>query len=224
MADVVIRGTHGRPIRLRDMGDQTFTEVVSAVMVDQSGNPIPAGADRELLVTTYACKQAWTGVSVGNVLRSTETIDVSGAVSTTVSTRWQNLSTGSDVGAPPNVPDYTTSLTQGDALTLAQLLSAGLATASNQVTQIGYLADIAQGQGRYTAYSTQQVDEATAGTTYIRKAGSDAGDTWLIQRVVESGTNTTISYAGVRNNPTVTTAAAAWTGRASLTYGELGGA
>jgi hypothetical protein len=63
-----------------------------------------------------------------------------------------------------------------------------------------------------------------AGTTYVRKAGADAGDTWLIQRVVESGTSTTITYAGVRNNPSVTVATTAWTNRATLVYGELGAA
>lgn len=182
------------------------------------------GADREVTTTRYVCKLAFTGASVGDVIRQTVALDVSGASMTVVSVLWENESTGATISAPPSVSAYLEAIKQGDSLTLSQLLSAGLATATNQVTQIGYLADIAQGQGRYAAYATQQVDEATAGTTYVRKAGSDAGDTWLIQRVIESGTDTTITYAGVRNNPAVTTPTAAWTARATLVYGELGGA
>jgi hypothetical protein len=182
------------------------------------------GADRELLPTRYTCKQAFTGAAIGDVIRQTVALDVSGAAMTVISVLWENESAGTTISAPPSVSAYLEAIKQGDALTLAQLLSAGLATSTNQVTQIGYLADIAQGQGRYAAYATQQVDEATAGTTYVRKAGSDAGDTWLSQRVVESGTDTTITYAGVRNNPTETTPTDAWAARASLVYGELGGA
>lgn len=190
-----------------------------------TGLPVPnATADRELLATRYTCKLAFTGASVGDVIRQTVALDVSGATMTVISVLWENESTNATISAPPNVTAYLTPLMQGDALTLAQLLSAGLATANNQVTQIGYLADIAQGQGRYAAYSTQQVDEATAGTTYIRKQGADTGDTWLIQRIVESGTDTTITFAGVRNNSAITTPTAAWTNRASLVYGEISAA
>lgn len=207
--------------RLKDMGDGTHAEVVAAVIVDQNGNIPSGGADRELLPTRYTCKQAFTGAVVGDVIRQTVALDVSGATMTVISVLWENESTGAVISAPPSIAISLEAIKQGDALTLAQLLSAGLATATNQVTQIGYLADIAQGQGRYAAYKTQQVDEATAGTTYIRKQGSGTGDTWLIQRIVESGTDTTITYAGVRNNSAITTPTAAWTARASLVYGDL---
>lgn len=181
-------------------------------------------ADRELLLTRYTCKQSFTGAAVGDVIRQTVALDVSGTAMTVISVLWENESAGTVISAPPSVSAYLEAIKQGDALTLTQLLSAGLGTAINQVTQIGYLADIAQGQGRYASYSTQQVDEATAGITYVRKAGADAGDTWLIQRVVESGTDTTITYAGVRNNAGVTTATGAWIERAGLVYGELSAA
>jgi hypothetical protein len=224
MSEIKVAVTGGAFKKLTEMPDGTHAEVVAAVIVDQNGNPTTAAADRELLPTRYTCKQAFTGAAIGDVIRQTVALDVSGATMTVISVLWENESSGTTISAPPSVSAYLEAIKQGDALTLAQLLSAGLATATNQVTQIGYLADIAQSQGRYAAYATQQVDEATPGTTYIRKAGSDAGDTWLIQRVVESGTDTTITYAGVRNNPTVTTPTAAWTARASLVYGELGGA
>jgi hypothetical protein len=224
MSEIKVAVTGGAFKKLTEMPDGTHAEVVAAVIVDKDGNIPASAADRELLPTRYTCKQAFTGAVIGDVIRQTVALDVSGAAMTVISVLWENESSGTTISAPPSVSAYLEAIKQGDALTLAQLLSAGLATATNQVTQIGYLADIAQGQGRYAAYATQQVDEATAGTTYIRKAGSDAGDTWLVQRVVESGTDTTITYAGVRNNPTVTTPTAAWTARASLVYGDMGGA
>lgn len=38
------------------------------------------------------------------------------------------------------------------------------------------------------------------------------------------GTDTTITFAGVRNNSALTTATAAWASRASLVYGDLSAA
>ena len=212
--------------------NQGFIELRNAhvpvvVAVNEDGSKLfdtGSMTDRELLGTRYTCKQNFTGATVGNMIRQTVALDVSGAVMTVISVLWENESTGTTIGAPPSVGDYLEAIKQGDGLTLAQLLSAGLATASNQVAQIGYLADIAQGQGRYAAYATQQVDEATAGTTYIRKQGADVGDTWLIQRVIESSTDTVITFAGVRNNITITTPTTAWTARASLVYGDLSAA
>ena len=178
--------------------------------------------DRELLSGYYTVKTAWTGASVSNVIRQTMALDVSGAAMAIISVMWENETSGAVISAPPSVNEYLEPLMRGDSLTLAQLLSARLATADNQLAQIGYLADIAQGQGRYASYVTQQVDETSTGTTYIRKAGADAEDTWLVQRVVESGTDTTISYAGVRNNALITAAAQAWINRTTLTYGDIG--
>ena len=210
--------------KLRDMGDGTHAEVIATVQLDASGNIGGNPADRELLATRYTCKLAFAGASVGDVIRQTVALDVSGASMTVVSVLWENESTGAVISAPPSIANNLEAIKQGDGLTLSQLLSAGLSTATNQVTQIGYLADIAQGQGRYVAYSAQQVDEATPGTTYIRKQGADTGDTWLIQRIVESGTDTTITFAGVRNNSAITAPTAAWANRASLSYGDLSAA
>ncbi len=102
--------------------------------------------------------------------------------------------------------------------------SGGTATALNQVTMIGYLTEIAQSVGRYSSYRVQQTEENPAGTTYIRKAGTEAADTWLIVRSVETASSSVVSYAGIRNNPSVATAAAAWTQRTSLVYGDIGSA
>lgn len=190
-----------------------------------TGLPVEnANADRELLSTRYSCKQLFAGANIGDAIKKTVALDVSGATMEVVSVLWENESTNSVISQPPNVIEYLVSLIQGDSLTLSQLLTAGLATANNQVTQIGYLADISQGIGRYASYQTQQVDGAIAGTVYVRKSGADSGDTWLIQRVYEIGTYVSISYAGIRNNSLILTSSDAWDSRLSLIYGELNAA
>lgn len=217
----IVSPVHSVHRLFKPVGVGTHAEVVCAVIVDQDGNPKASGADRELRITSYAVKQAWTGAAIGNVVRLTDTLDVSGATTTVVSVLWENLSAGTEIAAPPNVPGYLEALNQGNALTLAQLLSAGLATASNQVSQIGYLADLADGNDRFGAYKLAQSEDLGAGTKYILKSD---GTGWLMIRKTYTDTASTMSYASVRNNPTVTTASAAWTGRASLVYGELSAA
>lgn len=190
----------------------------------------PAAADRELAVQLYACKQAWAGAEVGNVIRNTETKDVSAAVTTTVSTQWQNLSTGAEIAAPPNIPDYTVALTQGDGLTFAQLQAAGLATATNQNVQTGYLADAAEALANIAGrlvYNLVQSEDLGAGTKYIMKMWTNpkTGATgWQVIRKAYTDTSSTMGYASQANNSATTTPTAAWTSRASLQYGDLSAA
>lgn len=211
--------------RLKDMGDGTHAEVVAAVIVDQNGNIPSGGADRELLPTRYTCKQAFTGAVVGDVIRQTVALDVSGATMTVISVLWENESTGAVINAPPSIANNLEAIKQGDALTLAQLLSAGLATATNQVTQIGYLADLADTNDRFATYKFVRSEDLGTGTKYILKADGNTGATkWLLIRKTYTDTSSVLGYASQTNNPTVTTPTAAWTARASLVYGDLSAA
>lgn len=65
-------------------------------------------------------------------------------------------------------------------------------------------------------YKTEYVDEASATITYIC-AESPASE-WLCKKI-DSASGTQISYATIRNNPTVLTYTSAKTARATLTYG-----
>jgi hypothetical protein len=58
-------------------------------------------------------------------------------------------------------------------------------------------------------------DFADGDPLYIGKAKSDG--TWLVQKY--SATTGAMRYANISNNAGVTTYAAAWSGKASLTYG-----
>lgn len=92
-------------------------------------NPMPVqvigqGADRELVVTTFLCKNAFTGASVGDTITSTQIIDVSGTPST-VSVVWRNQSTAVDLATSPSGANLE--LVGSQALTDGQIRATPLA-------------------------------------------------------------------------------------------------
>lgn len=82
-----------------------------------------AGVDRELVVSTYRCKTAFTGASIGDTITCTQVIDVTAAPST-VSVIWRNQTTAADLGGAPSAADLE--LTGSTALTDAQLRAAAV--------------------------------------------------------------------------------------------------
>lgn len=226
-----LQAVHGQIVR-RYVGrpDGTHAELIAALLVDPDGNPVANPADREVLPTRYTVKQAYTGAAVGDVVLKTVVLDVGGGTVDVVGVSWENESSGVVIAAPPSVPVHLEPIKQGDSLTLAQLLSAGLATATNQVTQIGYAADMSADLNtlaRKLVYNLVQSEDLGAGTKYIlrnwtnRKTGATG---WQVIRKTYTDTSSVMGYASQTNNPTVTTASAAWTARASLVYGELSAA
>lgn len=173
--------------------------------------------DRELLSTCYVVKQAWTGVSIGDVVRKTVAFDVAGATMVVLSILWENESTGFTVIAPPSIAAYLSTVKQGDALTLTQLLSAGMATTANQVTQIGYLADLADANDPFAALKLSNSEEI-GDTAYVLKT---FGSRWVMTKIVSTTTTDVVTYAGVGNNNN-TTSTTAWSNRATLVYGPVG--
>jgi hypothetical protein len=193
--------------RYRDMGDGTYAEIVVSANIE---------ADRELLVTRYACKAAFTGATVGDVIRRTDVLEL-GAVTTVVSVTWFNETAGQDISAPPSITANLSTVSTGGSLTQTQLMASGLATATNQVTAIGYLADLADNpHNPHAAYKLTNSEDLGTGTKYIAKA---VGSAWLVIRKTYTDTAATFAYATPTNNPSVTTPAAAWAARATMTYG-----
>ncbi len=171
------------------------------------------GANRAMSMDTFVVTQEWfSSPTVGTVVTRVLTWDLSTHVASIFSVVW--MSGYQIIATPPGDAYYTPISTS----------SGGNATALNQVTMIGYLTEIAQSVGRYSSYKVQQTEENPAGTTYIRKAGANAADTWLIVRSVETASSSAVSYAGIRNNPSVATGGAAWSQRTSLVYGDIGSA
>ncbi len=130
MADIFTTILNGIQKKFADLGTH-HAEVVVAVNAD--GSPIGGSGpttDRELVVSTYRCKTAFTGASVGDTITATQIIDVSGDTPTTVSTIWRNQTTAADLASAPSAANLE--LNGTTALTAAQLTAAGLAL---EVTQ-----------------------------------------------------------------------------------------
>lgn len=83
------------------------------------------------------------------------------------------------------------------------------------------LSDIAAASNRWDLMSLLDTDEPTPGTTYLMYGPSAAGVglLWGVKRVVTTGSNTAMRYAGPTNNPAQASASAAWAARATLVYG-----
>lgn len=80
-----------------------------------------SGVDRELVVTTYAAKNTFFNASAGDLITSTQIIDVSSSTPITVGTIWRNQSTGVDFSTPPDASNLT--LTGGNTATEPTLQS-----------------------------------------------------------------------------------------------------
>ncbi len=73
-------------------------------------------------------------------------------------------------------------------------------------------------------FYTEDVEEdASTNTTYVGKQSVEGQ--WLIQKIVDVLVNnvstTTLEYATIVNNETITTYANAWSAKATLTYSEI---
>lgn len=120
-------GGASRPI-VSDLGNGTHINAV--VLVDKDGAPVDAGGggggnshDRELVVTTYRVKTAFTGASIGDTITCTQVIDVNTTPST-VSTIWRNQTTAADLATVPAAANLE--LVGSQALTDAQLRASAL--------------------------------------------------------------------------------------------------
>ena len=106
------------------------------VLLNAAGDVVDLGGgsstDRELVVTTYRVKTAFTGASVGDTITATQIIDVSGAPST-VSTIWRNQTTAADLASVPSAASLE--LVGSQALTDAQLRASALPLPSGASTE-----------------------------------------------------------------------------------------
>lgn len=158
------------------------------ILVDTNGDPYEAtggtgggggGAanDRELVITTYRAKNAFTGASVGDVITLAQVIDVDGTPAT-VSSLWRNQTTGADLSGAPAAADLE--LVGANALTDAQLratavavsiaslpLPSGAATAANQATANTALASLVSQTDGVEASLTSIDGKATTTNTAL---------------------------------------------------------
>ena len=83
--------------------------------------------DRELVVTTYRVRTAFTGASVADTVTCTQIIDVKNTPST-VSTIWRNQTTAADLATVPSAANLE--LVGSQALTDAQLRASAVAVSA----------------------------------------------------------------------------------------------
>ena len=127
------------PIVYTDMDD--FVKKLADLGYPLLGNPNSSSTggsggttvDKELVVTTYSVKIAFTGASVGDIITATQVIDVTGTP-TTVSTIWRNQTTGVDLVSAPSAANLT--LVGSQALTDTQLRAAAVAISNQSITNI----------------------------------------------------------------------------------------
>ena len=87
-----------------------------------------SSTDKEFVVTTYAVKTAFTGANVGDIITSTQVIDVTTNIPVTITTIWRNQTTSTDLASIPNFSNLsfegTTALTDAQLRASAVLISA----------------------------------------------------------------------------------------------------
>ena len=87
-----------------------------------------SSTDKEFVVTTYTVKTAFTGANVGDIITSTQVIDVTTNIPVTITTIWRNQTTSTDLASIPNFSNLslegTTALTDAQLRASAVLVSA----------------------------------------------------------------------------------------------------
>lgn len=138
------------PLLVIDMDD--FVKKLAGLGYPLLGNPNFSNSgggsgttvDKELVVTTYSVKTAFTGASIGDTITATQVIDVTGTPST-VSTIWRNQTTGVDLASAPSAANLT--LLGSQALTDAQLRAAAVVISNQNLqnidTDLGAISDAA---------------------------------------------------------------------------------
>lgn len=204
--------------RWRRLSDGTFAPVVFLEgFTGGGGGGSTSGStplDRELVVTSYRCKVAYTGAAVGDIIKKIAVLDVSGVSPLVIFVRWENEQTDLAIAAPPSVaanlerPEI--SGTSG-GITLAEVVGAGLGTAANQVTQIGYLADTVREITGLTALTSINYDanwtdsaRATVYTTKFKRRtdGEDLTRTLTIDHVALTQVSVWANSSGAVAAPT----------------------
>lgn len=106
------------------MVQKTMAQSRSVVLAsDHSVIPVQVASgsvtDKEIVVSTYFVKTAFTGASVGDTVTCTQVLDITGSTPTTTATVWRNQTTAVDFATPPTASNLQ--LVGASALTDAQL-------------------------------------------------------------------------------------------------------
>ena len=153
----------GNALLAVDNGDGSATLKVSG---DTGGGGGGGNShDRELVVTTYRVRTAFTGASVGDTVTCTQIIDVKNTPST-VSTIWRNQTTAADLATVPSAANLE--LVGSQALTDAQLRASAVAVSAAALP----LPSGAATETTLAALNTKIPDQAIAGLLPVDTLGT----------------------------------------------------
>lgn len=133
------------PLKWVDNGDGSFSPAVSASITGSGGS----GVDREIVVTPYRVKTAFTGASVNDTVTSIRVLDVTTTPTTVGPTLWYNETTQTALASAPSTANLEPISTTG--LTNAQLISA-IAALSRET---------------YSAVTILSLTTSTTGATFV---------------------------------------------------------
>ena len=162
-----------------------LTQLAEGIPVTIAGSS--GATDYELVVSTYTCRVAFTGASVGDIITQTQVIAITNGVASTFLTVWRNQSTAADLASAPASANI--SLNGATALTDAQLRASAvpvsLATVpSHPVTNAG-------------TFAVQNTAATPAGSNSIGTVGLNAGT-----NAIGSITNTSFGVSTLPALPT----------------------
>jgi hypothetical protein len=114
----------GLVTRSGEVGVLAITEVSPGVFA-QNVTMVAGGGgatvDRELIVTTYRAKNAFSGANIGDTITCTQILDVT-TLPSTIATIWRNQSTALDLASPPSIANLELAGTE-PGLTEAQFVA-----------------------------------------------------------------------------------------------------
>jgi hypothetical protein len=212
LSDLVFTDSTGQVFVYRDKGDSS-APVAYKVPEWTVYTPIAPVKAASSQITNFATETGGNLAAINDKidtkLLSTQLTNTDTAIITnTVIHAWTTSHGGEYVDIKANPSGALVVDTSGSA-------SDALITAGNTT-----LTEIDKRIGKYANLKLSDIDETTAGTTYLLKQGATSADPWLLMKLVEASGITTARYAGVTNNPTITLATA-WANRASLVYSMI---
>lgn len=202
-------------------GQQLLLSASAAVGITAAGVPTPlkclddgslvvsgsvggggAGADRELVVTTYVAISAFTGASIGDIITQTQVLDVS-STPTTVASLWRNQTTAADLAGAPASANISIVGRGGATETTLALLLAQQTTATNELLSIDNKLPVALDNGRLAVVDPSY--DPIFGKTLVGTARDkfrdeffsfDTVNNWDL---IQTGSGQTVTVDGIAN-------------------------
>jgi hypothetical protein len=175
-----------------------LTQLAAGIPVTIAGSS--GATDYELVVSTYTCKNAFTGASVGDIITETQVIAITNGVASTFLTIWRNQTTAADLASAPSSANI--SLNGATALTDAQLRASAVPVSLSAGTNfIGSVNPDTSGSGSVTTSTPLVVTVTNFGTLGFQSDAVATG-TVTIEASVDGTNYTATTYTALTTGNT----------------------